>query len=146
MEIGAKVIGESSDKKVDDSDIDLVWRKENRRYGGGALVGKLMTEKDMNVNTVKQMIRKGWNLERKEDMEIVEMERKVFLFEFKRKVEYKQILRGRPWSINGWLLNIQRWEEDMVLREIDFDSCPFWIQFQDLPLTWMSSPLLVKDC
>lgn len=79
------------------------------------------------------MIRKGWNLGKKEELEIVDIDQRTFSFGFKQREDYLGVLRGRPWSINGWLLNLQFIEDDMVYNEVTFDRCPFLIQFQHLP-------------
>ncbi|XP_028782868.1 uncharacterized protein LOC114738970 [Neltuma alba] len=79
------------------------------------------------------MIRKGWNLTKNEDLEITDVDQNAFIFEFRRAEDRMRILKGRPWSIQGQLLNIQIWKDFMTFSEVDFHSCPFWIQFHDLP-------------
>ncbi|XP_028768869.1 uncharacterized protein LOC114726437 [Neltuma alba] len=123
-----------SGKTLEEPDVDLIWKQTDvKTWNGGTLAGKMITEKNLNPATTIQMIRKGWNLVSREDLEIVEINRKAFIFNFKRREEALRILRGRPWSINGCLLNIQKWNDDMLFDEVDFNYCPFWIQFHDLP-------------
>lgn len=127
--------GECSRRRPGELEVNLILKKkEERRLNGSTLVGKIMAEKNLNTATTIQMIRKGWNLQSRDDLEIVQIDRKAFIFEFLQREDYVRILRGRPWSINGLLLNIQRWEEEMTFSEVDFNFCPFWIQFHDLPL------------
>ncbi|KAI9110652.1 hypothetical protein K1719_018518 [Acacia pycnantha] len=78
------------------------------------------------------MIKKGWGIDR--NMEVHEMpDNNAFLFRFTLQSDYIKILKGRPWSILGALLNLQHWDEFTVIQEVDFGWCPFWIQFHGLP-------------
>lgn len=107
---GGEVEGSTSkdNRGVDGKKVELVWKKSmNRRLYGCALVGKMIMEKSINIPTVVRMIRKGWNLEKREDLEIIELDSHVFIFEFRCREDYLRILRGRPWSIQGMLLNVQ---------------------------------------
>ena len=81
------------------------------------------------------MIRKGWQLE-EDALEIHDFDnvRPIFLFKFKKEEDYLQILKGRPWSIQGFMLNVQLWEDYMVLSEVRFNTSPFWVQFHGLPI------------
>ncbi|KAI9075959.1 hypothetical protein K1719_042081 [Acacia pycnantha] len=99
---------------------------------GRTLVGRLETDKNLNRGIVISMIKKGWGLDR--DMEVHEMtNNNAFLFRFSSQAYYNRILKGRPWSILGALLNLQHWDEFMVFHEVNFGWCPFWIQFHGLP-------------
>ncbi|KAK4282357.1 hypothetical protein QN277_013744 [Acacia crassicarpa] len=99
-----------------------------------SLVGKILTQKNLNYPTVVSMITKAWQVE--DGVEILDMDRSsfIFLFRFNRDEDFFRILRGRPWNILGHLLNLQEWEDDMVLQEVSFDSAPFWVQFHGLPV------------
>ncbi|KAI9112390.1 hypothetical protein K1719_016587 [Acacia pycnantha] len=79
------------------------------------------------------MIRKGWKLE--DDLEVHEMDgsQLIFLFRFHNVKDYGRILKGRPWSIQGFLLNLQVWEDHMVLKDVSF-KISFRIQFHGVPL------------
>lgn len=102
---------------------------------GFTLVGKLLTGKNLNKGIMLSMIRKGWQLE-EEALEIHDFDhvRPIFLFRFEKEEDYLRILKGRPWSIQGFMLNIQLWEDYMVLSEVKFNTSPFWIQFHGLPI------------
>ncbi|KAK4283669.1 hypothetical protein QN277_000596 [Acacia crassicarpa] len=92
---------------------------------GGSLVGKVYTSKNLNIPTVISMIKKGWQL--KEEMEVLELDRSglVFLFHFRDMKEYSHILKGRPWSIQGFLLNLKVWDDSLVLKDVSFDEAPY---------------------
>ncbi|KAI9077607.1 hypothetical protein K1719_040444 [Acacia pycnantha] len=99
---------------------------------GRTLVGRLETDKNLNKGIVVSMIKKGWGLDK--GMELHELpDNNAFIFRFPKQEDYIRVLKGRPWSIQGALLNLQHWEEFTVFHEVDFDWCPFWIQFHGLP-------------
>lgn len=101
---------------------------------GGTLVGKIVTNKNLNIRTVLSMIKKGRQLD--DEVEILELDRSqlIFMFRFETKDAYARILKGRPWSIQGFLLNVQVWNDLMVLKDVNFDVVPFWVQFHGLPV------------
>ncbi|KAK4284852.1 hypothetical protein QN277_001630 [Acacia crassicarpa] len=107
---------------------------------GGTLVGKIESSQRLNIPTVITMIKKGWNIV--DELEVHELDRNrlIFLFRFNKVVDYSRILKGRPWSILGHLLNLQSWEDDMVLEDVDFSHTPFWVQFHGLPLEAFNGP------
>ncbi|KAI9120436.1 hypothetical protein K1719_007469 [Acacia pycnantha] len=99
---------------------------------GRTLVGRLETDKNLNRGIVISMIKKGWGLDK--DMEIHELpDNNAFLFRFPKLDDFNRVLKGRPWSIQGALLNLQHWDELTVFHEVFFGWCPFWIQFHGLP-------------
>ncbi|KAF7833100.1 TMV resistance protein N-like [Senna tora] len=96
----------------------------------------LMSSKAVNKNTAIAMMKKRWNL--REEVSILEIKVNMFLFNFKSADDCLKVLKGRPWTILGCLLNIQLWSQLKVLNEIDFSFAPFRIQFHDLPLEGMN--------
>ncbi|XP_031287981.1 uncharacterized protein LOC116146703 [Pistacia vera] len=86
-----------------------------------SLIGKIMADKILNKNTVKGMIRKGWDEETP-----------------------KQILQDSPWNVLGALLNLQRWVPDISLYEIDFIRAPFWVQIHGLLLAKTSTQSVIQ--
>ncbi|KAK4283490.1 hypothetical protein QN277_000434 [Acacia crassicarpa] len=108
--------------------------ERNVEQSGGTLVGKILSSKSLNVPTVVSMIKKSWQLD--DEMEIHELDRSqlIFLFRFHHVKDYARVLLGRPWSIQGCLLNLQVWEDLTVLEDIKFGEAPFWVQFHGLPL------------
>ncbi|KAK4267450.1 hypothetical protein QN277_024229 [Acacia crassicarpa] len=110
----------------------LLRSSQNQRRRKKALVGKIHTHKNLNYPTVVSMINKAWQVE--DGVDILDLDRNnfIFLFRFNNAEDYFRILRGRPWNILGHLLNLQEWEDDMVIEEVSFDSAPFWVQFHGL--------------
>ncbi|KAB2091273.1 hypothetical protein E1A91_A03G183400v1 [Gossypium mustelinum] len=46
----------------------------------------------------------------------------------------RRAIEESPWSIMGNPLQLQRWEGDLVISEIDFSWIQFWIQIHNIPL------------
>ncbi|KAK4285073.1 hypothetical protein QN277_001817 [Acacia crassicarpa] len=111
---------------------------------GGTLVGRVETTKRLNIPTVISMIKKGWHMG--DELEIHELDRNkfIFLFRFKKGDDFYRILKGRPWSVLGHLLNLQIWKECMVLEDVDFNWTPFWLQFHGLPIEAFNGPNAIK--
>ncbi|KAI9079292.1 hypothetical protein K1719_038777 [Acacia pycnantha] len=58
----------------------------------------------------------------------------AFLFKFEKEEEYNRILRGRPWSINGSLLNLMERSSYKSCEDFVFSHCPIWVQVHSFPL------------
>ena len=58
-----------------------------------------------------KIIRKGWNLERREDLEINEVNKRALVFKFRRRKDYLRILCWCPRAIHGSIINIQPWKD-----------------------------------
>ncbi|KAK4259452.1 hypothetical protein QN277_005781 [Acacia crassicarpa] len=127
MEIGSVSSGTRRPKEI-----HLNLNTSINGQKGRALVGRLETDKSLNRGIVISMIKKGWGIDK--GMEIHEMpDKNAFLFRFTRQEDYNRVLKGRPWSIQNVLLNIQPWDDYMVFQEVNFEWCPFWVQFHGLP-------------
>lgn len=125
--------GQRGNKGGGERRLKAVWKsKDQGASEKHMLVGKIMSSKVFNKRSVLATIRKGWNLG--EETEIVEMDEDALLFSFQSDQEKHRFLRGRPWTIQGALMNIRPWNEFMVLKEADFSHTPIWVQFHNLPL------------
>ncbi|KAK4255385.1 hypothetical protein QN277_008392 [Acacia crassicarpa] len=101
---------------------------------GGALVGRIITSKKLNIPAVISMIKKGWQMDEGVEIHELDREKLIFRFRFRDASDYARILKGRPWSVQGFLLNLQVWESCMVLQDVSFEETPFWVQFHGLPV------------
>ena len=115
-------------------EVVLNLKSKSGSLNKNTLIGKIMTERSLNKPTVLSMIKKGWQM--CEEVEIHELDRSksIFLFQFTKKEDFDRVMKGRPWSIQGHLLNLQLWDEFMTLEEVNFSFAPYWIQFHGLPL------------
>ncbi|KAI9124842.1 hypothetical protein K1719_004169 [Acacia pycnantha] len=78
------------------------------------------------------ILRKAWNLQ--DGFEEIEVTESAFMFRFSEKEEYYRILRGRPWTINGVVLNLLERSRYNSCEELDFSRCVAWIQIHKVPM------------
>ncbi|KAI9110579.1 hypothetical protein K1719_018445 [Acacia pycnantha] len=76
--------------------------------------------------------RKAWNLS--EGFDVIEINGNAFIFNFVDEEEYNRIIRGRPWSVNGFLLNLMERSKYKTYEEFDFSQGPVWIQMLNVPM------------
>ncbi|KAI9120111.1 hypothetical protein K1719_008759 [Acacia pycnantha] len=107
----------------------LVWKEAKSER---TLIDKVLSTRSYTRSAMEAILRKAWNLQ--EGFDIVEVTGNAFIFNFKDEEEYCRILRGRPWSINGCLLNILERSKYNSCEEFDFGHSPVWIQFHNVPL------------
>ncbi|KAK4263571.1 hypothetical protein QN277_028964 [Acacia crassicarpa] len=107
----------------------LIWNEVETK---NILIGKILVNKVYSRVAMESILCKAWNLQ--SGFEVTEITGNAFLFKFKCEEDYIRILRGRPWSINGTLLNLQERSKYKAYEEFDFSCCPIWIQIHNVPL------------
>ncbi|KAJ1382435.1 Zinc knuckle CX2CX4HX4C [Sesbania bispinosa] len=100
------------------------------------LVGRIVADKALNRNVVKDIVTKAWNMQ--EDLKIADMGPNTYLFTFARVDQVKRILEEGPGFIMGHLMSLQCWIPEGSALEINFDFVKFWIQLHGLPLEFMN--------
>ncbi|KAF7820596.1 TMV resistance protein N-like [Senna tora] len=127
----------------EDSPLMLDWDESKAsRVRKKLLIGKLITEKSLNRNTVKSMIAKGWGISK--GLNISEVSQNLFIFSFDKEADCDRVIRDGPWSILGQLLNVKRWSPEIPLSDVNFGFCEFWAQFHGLPLESFSAKNVAK--
>ena len=106
-------------------EVILNLKKNETETSRRTLVGKIMTDKNLNKPTVISMIKKGWQVNEEVDIHELDRAKSIFLFQFKKEADYHHILKGQPCSIQGHLLNPQLWNDFMTLNEVDFTKISF---------------------
>ncbi|KAI9084431.1 hypothetical protein K1719_033621 [Acacia pycnantha] len=107
----------------------LVWKEVDKEI---ILIGKVLSNKTYTRSTMELILRKAWNLQ--EGFDVIEIDGNAFMFKFTDNDEYNRILRGRPWSINGYVLNLLERPKCRSCEEFDFSRCPVWIQMHNVPM------------
>lgn len=101
-----------------------------------ALVGKVITDKSLNRNAIKNMLGKAWG--NPEGLQVSDVGFNMFLFSFNSKEEAVAVLNKSPWYVMNKLVSLQSWEHRIAIHEIDFAMVQFWVQVQGLPLEFIS--------
>ncbi|KAI9089095.1 hypothetical protein K1719_029374 [Acacia pycnantha] len=79
---------------------------------------------------METILQKAWNM--KEGFNVVEINSNEFMFKFSSEAEYNRILQGKPWTINGCLLNLLERSKYKSCEEFDFSHCLIWIQIRNV--------------
>ena len=65
----------------------------------------------------------------------------IVLFIFDNKLEVDTILANEPWSFDKHLMVLQRYDEDMLVEELQF-----WVQVHDIPVRFMNQKMAEGIC
>ena len=68
---------------------------------------------------------KIWKL--KGDLDIKEVDEKVYIFSFGKWVEKERVLIQQPWSFNKALLVMKEFDGKNITNSIELSWCPFWV-------------------
>jgi len=59
-----------------------------------------------------------------------------FLIRFENEEDREYFVNNGPWSIVNSLLVVDRWLPNTIVREIQLESFPLWVQYWGLPLEY----------
>ncbi|KAK9267888.1 hypothetical protein L1049_010325 [Liquidambar formosana] len=96
-----------------------------------SLVGKLITDRSVNLNTVRAVAARAWNISG--GLVITPLAINTFLFGFTEERDRRRIFTTGPWSMVGAHLVLIAWSPSLVLDELDFTHSAFWVQIHGLP-------------
>lgn len=99
------------------------------------LVGRLLTEKNVNVRAMKSKLADVWKPTM--GINIKEIEQGLFLFQFFRKEDMLWVMSGGPWSFDNVMVALETVAagEDPVKVKLWYLN--FWIQLHNLPMGYM---------
>ncbi|KAK9276978.1 hypothetical protein L1049_006517 [Liquidambar formosana] len=93
-------------------------------------VGKLIIDRSVNLNTVRAIASKAWNISG--GLIITPLAINTFLFGFIKESDLRRIFNTGPWCMVGAHLVLIAWYPSLLLKEFDFTHSPFWIQIHGL--------------
>lgn len=104
------------------------------------LVGKFLTEKNININVMQNVMASVWRP--KEGMEVHEMGGLRFSFIFFHQMDVQKVIEGGPWSFEQAMLvfhQVAPGEDPLLakLQEVDI-----WVQIYDIPHGFLSENIL----
>ncbi|KAF7145512.1 hypothetical protein RHSIM_Rhsim04G0053400 [Rhododendron simsii] len=100
------------------------------------LVGKVVNQKTLNVTAVTNILNSAWKT--RAPFSVVPWNYNVFLFRFQEDEDRTTVLKDGPWSVMSSLLILTPLVEGMVVSDLHFSHCPFWVQVHGLPVEKMS--------
>ncbi|KAF7139162.1 hypothetical protein RHSIM_Rhsim07G0116500 [Rhododendron simsii] len=108
---------------------------ETRVSNNHCLVGKVIQTKILNASIITNILAAAWKT--RAPYHVSDWNNNVFLFHFEDSEDKRRILQDGPWSIMNSLLVLKPLENNMVVSEIQFQHCPFWVQIHGLPIEKM---------
>lgn len=104
------------------------------------LVGRLLTEKSVKFNIMKETLAAIWRPGK--GMSVQEVEQNLFLFQFYNEKDMKRILEDGPWSYEQSLLLLKQMKPHESPMEVQLSTVAFWVQVHNLPWVFVSEKLL----
>ncbi|KAH7855032.1 hypothetical protein Vadar_020421 [Vaccinium darrowii] len=100
------------------------------------LVGKILHGRTIKAHILANILSVAWRT--RAPFHVDDWNNNVFLFRFEDVADRTNILQEGPWSIMNNLLSLKPLEDGMVVSELDFSFCPFWVQIHGLPVEKLS--------
>ncbi|XP_058756011.1 uncharacterized protein LOC131629230 [Vicia villosa] len=97
-----------------------------------SLAGKLWTEGSFNSRAFRSTMVSAWRL--KNPVEIQELNKNLFLFNFATKRDMEFVLKSGPWSFDRALLVLAKISGDEQPADTDLHTGAFWVRIYELPL------------
>ncbi|KAK3144968.1 hypothetical protein QOZ80_4AG0320500 [Eleusine coracana subsp. coracana] len=102
-----------SDDDVDGTESVTLW----------ALVGKVLTPSELNINTIRSAMKLVWgNPYGLKIRSIGEKKDNLFLAEFGGKIDMERALAGSPWMVGRHAVVLEEYDENLSTSEIRFDT------------------------
>lgn len=104
------------------------------------LVGKFLTEKNVNVNAMQNVMAALWRP--REGMEVHEMGGLKYSFEFFHQLDIQKVIDGGPWSFEQAMLVLHQVAsgEDPLMAQLQ--EIEIWVQVYDIPQGFLSENIL----
>lgn len=104
------------------------------------LVGKFLTEKNINYNAMQNVMAGLWRP--KEGMEVYEMGGARFSFVFFHKMDLQKVIDGGPWSFEQAMLVYNQVGEGEDPVTVKLQEVEMWVQIYDIPRGFLSETIL----
>lgn len=99
------------------------------------VVGRFLTERNVNVRAMKTKIADVWRPAL--GINIEEIETGIFLFQFYHKKDMNWVLKGGPWSFDSVMLVLTAVPQGEEPRNVALWHINMWIQIHGLPNGFM---------
>ncbi|KAL5763354.1 hypothetical protein ACOSP7_019618 [Xanthoceras sorbifolium] len=116
--------------------VDRKLKKVGDKKLGLCLVGKVITNKQVNREAFQGIILKIWRTTQDFDIEV--LKENTFIFHFRNQLDHKRVLAGGPWSFDRWLFVLEEPSGAGHLTGMKFNEVEFWIQVHNIPIVCMN--------
>ena len=103
--------------------VEKDWLDEAREVGKNCLIRKLVLNKRVNLEAMKNVLSTIWKIF--SSMVIKEVGERLFVFQFEDNMEKERVVMKQPWSFNKSLLILEKFNEQSKLEEVKLQWCPF---------------------
>ncbi|CAL1376513.1 unnamed protein product [Linum trigynum] len=114
--------------EVEDSDVDVLRMETVRRLG---LIGRLLSEKDPNIKSMKIALAKAWKL--RKGFQITELGDMLFAFQFLDMDDRYKVCYGGPWHYDNSLIMFKVSTTIQKPKPEDLHMIDMWIRVEGLP-------------
>lgn len=121
-------INDAETEIVDVGDFNVA---ENPEQVSLLLVGRVITEKNFNVEAFKRTMTMAWTVSKRLVIRMIGPNK--FIFQFFHWKDKAKVLEGRPWSFDNQLLVLSEVSGNEQASEVQLNYSPFWIRIKDLP-------------
>lgn len=101
-----------------------------------SLIGRFLTTKPINSRAAKSLLRSVWKFG--QDLRISDVGDGLFQFKFTMDSQIEWVLNNGPWSFDGHILLLRRWEKGMTAYSVNFTHISFWVKIWGLPFDLMN--------
>ncbi|XP_074374460.1 uncharacterized protein LOC141714863 [Apium graveolens] len=104
------------------------------------LVGKFLTEKNINFNAMQNVMAAFWRL--KEGMEVHDMGDSRYSFVQYHKIDMQRIVEGGPWSFEQAMFILHELAPTEDPSMVKLQNADIWVQIYDIPRGFLSENIL----
>ncbi|KAJ4840778.1 hypothetical protein Tsubulata_042840 [Turnera subulata] len=96
------------------------------------LVGSLWTARPFNAQALMRTQKQVWRPTH--DVEIHQLDRNLFIFQFFHWQDKERVLEQEPWNFDNQILLLKNLEGDEQSSAINLTHVPLWVRAYDIPL------------
>ncbi|XP_021759597.1 uncharacterized protein LOC110724484 [Chenopodium quinoa] len=104
------------------------------------LVGRLITDRNYNLDAFKRTMTQAWSLARRVVIRVIGA--KLFVFQFFHWKDREKVLEGRPWCFENNLLALSEVAGNEQPSDVMPMHSPFWVRLENLPFNRRSDNIV----
>lgn len=97
-----------------------------------SIVGKLLSSEHMHPDTLQSHLKNIW-VKKVKKVQIRNPAPNLFIVRLTNWDQVNWVLENAPWSVNGFLFIVKRYNSFVKIQNMDFSIQEFWVDFKDLP-------------
>jgi len=102
-----------------------------------------LTKRALNVDAISNTFNPLWHC--RTGFKIQNQGDHKVLFIFDNKPDMERVLSSEPWSFNKFLIVLNRYDNDVLIRDLQFNEATFWVQVHDIPIRYRNKAMAKKN-